>query len=157
MRLRRRFYLNARVLRVCFVALCATSFVAFSTLASLSQEDSADAVSCLSTDPTERAEARGVFIPKDLDKVDANVLLDFVKVERYEVEDGNKAYCAVDGVLFTKDKRTLIKVPANYPDKELSVPEGVYFLGARSFLGCGTLESIALPASVKRIDDDAIG
>ncbi|MBQ9813998.1 MAG: leucine-rich repeat domain-containing protein [Thermoguttaceae bacterium] len=153
----RRFYLNAFVLRACFIALGALVFVSSLSVAVPAQDGSADAVSCLSRDAAKRADARSVLIPKDLDKVPADLLLDFVSVERYEVEEGNGAYCSVDGVLYAKDKKTLVKVPAKYPDKELSVPEGVYFLGARSFLGCGTLETIALPASVKRIDDDAFG
>ena len=67
-----------------------------------------------------------------------------------EVSEKNENYISVDGVLFTKDRKTFVQYPAGKKDKEYAIPSGVTTIGG-AFSGCSSLESIDLPDSVTTI------
>ena len=46
-----------------------------------------------------------------------------------EVEDGNDTYLSEDGILFSKDKTTLLKYPVGKSDKAYSIPRSVKTIG----------------------------
>lgn len=50
---------------------------------------------------------------------------DLSSLSRILVESSNPNFCAIDGVLFTKDKKTLIRYPNCKKGKNFIVPEGV--------------------------------
>ncbi|MBR2912898.1 MAG: leucine-rich repeat protein [Oscillospiraceae bacterium] len=68
------------------------------------------------------------------------------------VDEENPVYCSVDGVVFTKDKKTLVKYPAGAGS--YAIPDGVEVLGAYSFYFTAAGE-IVFPESVKRIESHA--
>ena len=68
------------------------------------------------------------------------------------VDEQNPVYCSVDGVVFTKDKKTLVKYPAGAGS--YTIPDGVEVLGAYSFYFTAAGE-IIFPESVKRIESHA--
>lgn len=43
----------------------------------------------------------------------------------YRVDEANTAYCDVDGVLFSKDKKRLVFYPEGRPDTAYTIPDGV--------------------------------
>ncbi|MBQ9010834.1 MAG: leucine-rich repeat protein [Clostridia bacterium] len=57
---------------------------------------------------------------------------------------------SVNGMLYTRDLRTLIAVPNAYPEKELAVPEGTLYLGNSVCWG-STLRKAILPDKLKEI------
>lgn len=75
-------------------------------------------------------------------------------LEEIEVEGGNPAYTSIDGVLFTRDRETLVSCPAGM-EGEYTIPAGVTSIGAGAFSGCDDLERITIPDSVTRIGDSA--
>ncbi len=68
------------------------------------------------------------------------------------VDEQNPVYCSVDGVVFTKDQKTLVKYPAGAGS--YTIPDGVEVLGAYSFYFTAAGE-IIFPESVKRIESHA--
>ena len=66
------------------------------------------------------------------------------------VAEGNLAYSSVDGVLFSKDKKTLIFCPRG-KSGVYTVPAGVTTIGQRAFDNCSKLTGIALPDSLLEI------
>jgi len=64
-------------------------------------------------------------------------------------------YTSVDGVLFSKDKTTLIHYPIGKKATSYSVPNGVTSIGKRAFSSCSALTSITLPEGLTSIEDDA--
>ncbi|MBQ1864977.1 MAG: leucine-rich repeat domain-containing protein [Thermoguttaceae bacterium] len=46
-------------------------------------------------------------------------------LEKIEVDRNNSKYCSLDGVLYTKDFRTLLCYPAGKKDEHFHVPESV--------------------------------
>ena len=79
----------------------------------------------------------------------------FSKIERFEVDPENPFFCAIDGVLFSKDRKVLAAYPQGRPDKSYTVPDGVLEIGPYAFYTNRNLTSVFLPDSVQVIDDHA--
>lgn len=75
-------------------------------------------------------------------------------LKEFTVSEKNKNFCAVDGVLYSKDMSTLLFYP-NKKAKTYSVPEGVTSIRARAFSWCTDLLEISLPESLEEIGASA--
>jgi len=75
-------------------------------------------------------------------------------LKEFVVSSDNPLYCTVDGVLFSKDKKTLLAFPAG-KSKSYMIPDGVTTIGASAFSRCKELTSVTLPKSVTTIGVDA--
>lgn len=76
------------------------------------------------------------------------------RLESIDVDKSNPNYTSVDGVLFNKDKTTLLRHPnekSEKSDKQYIIPDGVKTIGTRAFLGCSRLAEVIIPNSVKTI------
>ena len=71
------------------------------------------------------------------------------------VDDNNKNYSSQDGVLFDKDKTTLVCYPAGKTSTTYSIPNSVTRIGEGAFWDCISLTSITIPSSVTSIGDGA--
>ena len=102
------------------------------------------------------------------------------RLKSISVPENNRAYCAKDGVLFTKDGTVLLAYPAQKQGASYTVPEGTRTLASYAFTsnafleelilpdglktightiiwGCDVLKSITIPASVTKISSSALG
>lgn len=66
------------------------------------------------------------------------------------VDGTNTAYTSIDGVLFSKDKTTLVAYP-NGKGSNYSIPGSVTTIENHSFMDCVNLKNITIPNSVKTI------
>ncbi|MBQ3736465.1 MAG: leucine-rich repeat protein [Candidatus Methanomethylophilaceae archaeon] len=73
------------------------------------------------------------------------------------VSNGNPNYSSIEGVLFDKDKITLIKYPIGKTWTSYTVPSGVRFIDVSAFSECITLSSITISDSVISIRSFAFG
>ena len=71
------------------------------------------------------------------------------------VDESNETFCSIDGVLFTKDKTTLIQFPLAKTDK-YTVPDGTIVIDRDAFYK-SKLVTLTLPTSLKEIGYDAFG
>lgn len=78
-----------------------------------------------------------------------------VSLKSIDVDERNREYKAVDGVLYNMLGTKLLQYPAGKPDKHFSIPASVIAIEDRGFLGCEWLESVEIPASVESIDFEA--
>ncbi len=76
------------------------------------------------------------------------------KLTSIELASGNPSFCAVDGILFSKDKTSLLVYPGG-KQGSYEVPSGVQRIGAWAFGHSPYLSGIIIPSSVARIDDCA--
>ena len=67
----------------------------------------------------------------------------------------NPSYKSVDGVLLTKDGKTLILYPEGKSGTSYTIPNGVTTIGDEAFWYCEKLTSIVIPDSVTSIGDSA--
>ncbi len=110
-----------------------------------------------------------IYLPASLTELEDDTLLGS-SLKEVQVDAGNKTFSAVDGVLFSKDKHTLLYYPAKKEEESYRVPDGVteianyafsdnlYFssvtfpetlttIGILTFAGCN-LKKLTLPDSV---------
>lgn len=72
-----------------------------------------------------------------------------------KVKSGTGLYRTVDGVLYSRDLRTLVAYPAGRNAANVIVPDGVEVIGPHAFDHASGIRKLVLPASVKRIGDEA--
>lgn len=83
------------------------------------------------------------------------------KLKQFIVDEENEYFCSVDGVLFTKDMKTLLFYPPlkNYDSEEKTmkyeIPEGVETIRTKAFYKCEKLTDLVIAKSVKTIEEMA--
>lgn len=99
--------------------------------------------------------------------IDETAFFNVKKLQRVTVDPANEHFKDIDGVLYTKDGKTLILYPIcygqqptdredefTYPDS-YAVPEGVERINTFAFLKNGHLRDVKLPGTLKEIGDMA--
>lgn len=75
---------------------------------------------------------KSVVIPKRLTKIGEGAFTLITNFKSIKVQKGNPAYCARDGILFTKDMKTIVACPT-YKTGSYVVPAGVRKIGSKAF------------------------
>ena len=70
------------------------------------------------------------------------------KFEAFEVEEGNENFVAIDGVLYTKDKKRLISYPRNKKGDTYEILDGVVTLDEFAFASNMNLQTLKVPDSL---------
>lgn len=94
----------------------------------------------------------------------------------YEVDEANPYFTVIDGVIYSKDLKTLVAFPSAYPSREYTVLETTQIIGERAFsfshvenvelpkglnsigygaFSCSDIRKIEIPDSVIKIEDYA--
>ncbi len=117
-----------------------------------------------------------VHLPASLINIQHNAFYDCPKELRFTVAEASESFLLEDGVLLSKDKKTLIYYPADKTDTsytvpaevetiresafrendfltEVLLPEGLKEIGGLLFSGCDNLKSITLPESVSKVQE----
>ncbi len=76
-------------------------------------------------------------------------------LKEINVAEKHPNYSSVDGVLYSKDGKTLITVPPAYEKTTFVVPDTVEYLRNDCFADCVYLEKIVLPEGLTEIPDNA--
>jgi len=93
-----------------------------------------------------------VYIPKSVESIGDEVFYYCSNLRDITVDVANPYYCIDEnGVLFDKNKTTLIVHPINKSSTRYIIPEGVTRIEGKAFYGCSNLESITIPDSVTYI------
>jgi hypothetical protein len=76
--------------------------------------------------------------------------------ENIFVDESHPTFKSIDGVLFSKDGKTLVQYPRLKPPEIYSVPKGTQFIKPGAFSYCLYLNTLILPNSIESIGQDAI-
>ena len=96
---------------------------------------------------------KSVFIPKNVNSIGVTVWGNTnSELTEYVVHPENQKYTSEDGVLYTKDKKTLVSCPVRKPGV-YTVPEGVVTLAEHAFDSSKT--GVILPSTLRTIGDGA--
>ncbi len=76
-------------------------------------------------------------------------------LQSINVSKDNKHFASVDGILFNKDLKAIVRFPPKYDVKEYVIPNSVTKIGRGAFDCCSSLQSIDMPNSVTEIGDTA--
>ena len=96
-----------------------------------------------------------VNIPASLTQMGDWVFDNCSALTAINVAGGNTAYYSVNGILFNKDKTTLICYPAGKPQLEYTIPSSVTVIGVNAFSYCAALTTLTIPAGVTTIESYA--
>lgn len=96
-----------------------------------------------------------VTLPRALTNLDNTAFANCTRLNNLYVNGDNPNFSAQDGVLFNKNKTTLILCPNVSGRTSYSVPNSVTRIGEYAFYGCSYLKSVAFPASLTSIGDNA--
>ena len=80
-----------------------------------------------------------------------NPFIDCTSLERIDVDEENPYFCAVDGVLFSKDQTHLCCYPPGAKREEYAIPDGVTWIGGDAFAYNPYLVKVTMPKSVARM------
>ena len=93
-------------------------------------------------------------LPASLSSFDP-AILGCKKLTDLTVSESNPNYSSVDGVIFSKDKTTLVYYLPTREDAEYTVPDGTKEIAATAFSGNVSLTTVTLPASLEHIGANA--
>ena len=95
-----------------------------------------------------------ITIPSSVTKIGDYAFDDCSNLTQINVGDENNSYASVDGVLFSKDMKTLIVCPDGKAG-DYSIPSGVTSIKSYAFEDCKALTSVNVPSSVTKIGEYA--
>lgn len=101
--------------------------------------------------------AESIYVPASLENIAPSHMSSGVSVffaenlMRIDVSGENNVYSSENGVLFSKDKTTLIRFPAAHAEKNYIIPSGTSEISVDAFVGA-ELESLTVPAGVPSIN-----
>ena len=94
---------------------------------------------------------KSITIPDSVTEIGSYAFNNCTSLTAINVATANQNYVSVNGVLYNKDKTTLICYPAGKKDKNYKIPDGVESIDSSAFRGCTSLTSITIPNSVTNI------
>jgi len=94
-----------------------------------------------------------VYIPKTVNDIGVSPF--GKEIANITVDELNNSYKSVDGVLYTKDGKTLVQYPAKKSDNSFIIPNTVTSIGVSAFYSCSSLTNIEIPNSVTHINGGA--
>ena len=98
--------------------------------------------------------AREIYLPSSL--MDYGRAFKYSsQLEKITIPETNRTYATRDGVLFSKDMKTLLLCPTQKPGTGYDIPDGVELIEDSAFKCNATLETVTIPDSVTVIQSMA--
>ena len=96
-----------------------------------------------------------VQLPAGLQSLAFNAFSGCTALENVHVDAANAVYASVDGVVYTKDMKTLLIYAPGRNKESFVVPNGVTKIGEYAFANCVYLKNVQLPEGVTEIGKHA--
>lgn len=88
-----------------------------------------------------------ISIPSSVIRIGAGAFGYCVAMKQYTVAENSQSFTEKDGVLLTKDLKTIVAYP-NAKSKKYSIPEGITSIGEGAFEGSISLTTLTIPSSL---------
>ena len=97
-----------------------------------------------------------VTIPKTVSEIENRAFTACSGLVEINVDVNNSAYCSKDGVVYSKDEKTLVQYPGGKTETYFDVPASVTHIGVSAFASCSNLTSLTVGNSVTSIGEWAV-
>lgn len=97
---------------------------------------------------------KSVSVPEGVSTIGNGAFSSCISLENIVIQGNNPNFVVENGVLYDKDKKTVLCCPAGKKG-ELIIPEGVTVIKSYAFGGCSALENVVIPDSVTEIEGAA--
>ena len=97
-------------------------------------------------------ELERIVIPESCMAIDKNAFVECVNLKEIIVSKLNTGFTSVDGVLFSKDMKRIIKYPPAKECNSYEIPDSVEVIERCAFCDCVKLRQVSIPESVLRIN-----
>ena len=147
---------------------------AFKYCSSLKSIDIPSSLGYIASEAFSESAIININIPSSTENIEQQAFSNCANLESINVDEKNKSYCSVDGVLYNKKKDTLLSYPCGKKNetyevlngtiniekdamyycknlKQIKFPEGLINIGDHSFSGCGISGEVNIPSSVTSI------
>lgn len=95
----------------------------------------------------------GIVIPDSVSYIGKRAFNECLSMTCITVSESNKSYKSIDGNLYSKDGKNLIRYACGKKDTSFEVPRGVTSIDDRSFTGSQNLQSIVIGDDVSYVGD----
>ena len=90
-------------------------------------------------------------------EIDTKAFNSCVSVREINVDESNQTYKSQDGILYTKDGKTLVRYPLGKEEGAFTVPDGVEHIGDYAFYKCTVITRIDFPQGLLSVGKSAFG
>lgn len=95
-----------------------------------------------------------IILPASVERIDSLAICNCPDLKAIHVELKNDSFCEVDGILYSKDKKTLVRCPEAITG-EVEIPVGVKLISYGAFYGCKQITSVKFSNTVQEIEGSA--
>ena len=94
---------------------------------------------------------KSILIPHSVNRIHFSAFNECKNLEELIVDEKNKEFCSIDGVLYSKDKRKILRFPIAKKESDYQIIDGVEMIVSMAFDTCINLENVIIPESVTQI------
>lgn len=94
-------------------------------------------------------------VPKAVTSIGDGAFSSCKSIKKLAVAKGNTSFAVKDGVLYSKDMKTLVQYPAGKTGSSFTVPKTVTSIQGGAFAGCTSLTKVTISKDVTKIGKDA--
>ena len=94
---------------------------------------------------------KSILIPHSVNSIHFSAFSECKNLEELIVDEKNKEFCSIDGVLYSKDKRKILRFPIAKKESDYQIIDGVEMIISMAFDTCINLENVIIPESVTQI------
>lgn len=96
-----------------------------------------------------------ITIPESVESISYTAFSNCSNLQKIIVDKNNSNFSSIDGILFNKNRTSLIYYPKGYALTNYTIPDSVTSIGDGAFWCCSYIESIIIPDSVTSIGRSA--
>ena len=105
--------------------------------------------------PAQCTALQSIHLPASLREIAPDGLVYWRNLSEIAVDSGNTVYCAEGGVLFDRDKTTLVKYPSEKSGAHYTIPNTVTEIAENAFFGADRLTSVDIPQGITVLGESA--
>lgn len=96
-----------------------------------------------------------IYIPCSVNEIGDSLFDGCTSLIEINVDPNNQVFCSENGVLYDKEKKSIIRFPEAKKDSSFVIPSSITEIVSGAFCDCNNLQIVEIPNSVSKIGDSA--